>query len=71
MRSPHDSFAEAARKGTAVGHFNVSDLVGLNAVAAAARRLVVPRDVARRSGSDAVKTAAARRSPSDGADTRL
>jgi fructose-bisphosphate aldolase, class II len=42
MRSLHDSFAEAARKGTAVGHFNVSDLVGLNAVATAARRLGVP-----------------------------
>jgi ketose-bisphosphate aldolase len=34
--------AESARKGTAVGHFNVSDLVGLNAVASAARRLGVP-----------------------------
>ena len=34
--------AESARKGTAVSHFNVSDLVGLNAVAAAARRLGVP-----------------------------
>ena len=42
MRSLRDSLAEAARKGTAVGHFNVSDLVGLNAVAAAARRLGVP-----------------------------
>jgi hypothetical protein len=38
MRSLHDSFAEAARKRTAVGHFNVSDLVGLNAVAAGPRR---------------------------------
>ena len=42
MRSLLDSLAESARKGTAVGHFNVSDLVGLNAVAAAARRLRVP-----------------------------
>jgi fructose-bisphosphate aldolase, class II len=42
MRSLRDSLAEVARKGTAVGHFNVSDLVGLNAVAAAARRLEVP-----------------------------
>src|SRR5215467_13738670 len=42
MKSLRDSLAEAARKGTAIGHFNVSDLVGLNAVAAAARRLEVP-----------------------------
>jgi fructose-bisphosphate aldolase class II len=33
---------ESARKGIAIGHFNISDLVGLNAVAAAARRLEVP-----------------------------
>jgi fructose-bisphosphate aldolase, class II len=42
MTTLRDSLAEAARKGTAVGHFNVSDLVGLNAVAAAARRLELP-----------------------------
>ena len=42
MRSLGDSLAEAARKGTAVGHFNVSDLVGLNVVAAAGRRMEVP-----------------------------
>jgi fructose-bisphosphate aldolase class II len=34
--------AEATGRGTAIGHFNVSDLVGLNAVAAVARRLGVP-----------------------------
>ena len=38
MRSLHDSLVEAARKGTAIGHFNVSALVGLNAVAASPRR---------------------------------
>ena len=42
MESLRDSLAESAREGTAIGHFNVSDLVGLNAVAAAARRLEVP-----------------------------
>src|SRR5215472_12226655 len=42
MKSLRDSLAEATKKGTAIGHFNVSDLVGLNAVAAAARRLEVP-----------------------------
>jgi hypothetical protein len=38
MRSLGDSLAEAARKGAAIGHFNVSTLVGLNAVAAGPRR---------------------------------
>ena len=42
MKSLRDSLAEAARKGTAIGHFNISDLVGLNAVAIAARALKVP-----------------------------
>ena len=42
MKSLRDSLVESARKATAIGHFNVSDLVGLNAVTAAARRLVVP-----------------------------
>ena len=42
MKSLRDSLAEATKRGTAIGHFNVSDLVGLNAVAAAARRLGVP-----------------------------
>ena len=42
MKSLRDSLAEATGRGTAIGHFNVSDLVGLNAVAAAARRLGVP-----------------------------
>jgi len=42
MMSLRDSLVESARKGTAIGHFNVSDLVGLNAVAMAARRLAVP-----------------------------
>ena len=42
MRSLRDSLAESAEKGTAVGHFNVADLVGVNAVAAVARRLGVP-----------------------------
>jgi len=39
MKSLRDSLAEATKRGTAIGHFNVSDLVGLNAVTAAARRL--------------------------------
>jgi hypothetical protein len=38
LTSLRDSFAEAARKGTAIGHFNVSAVVGLNAVAASPRR---------------------------------
>ena len=42
MKSLRDSLVESARKATAIGHFNVSDLVGLNAVTAAARRLEVP-----------------------------
>ena len=42
MKSLRDSLVESSRKATAIGHFNVSDLVGLNAVAAAARRLEVP-----------------------------
>jgi fructose-bisphosphate aldolase class II len=42
MKSLRDSLVESAREATAIGHFNVSDLVGLNAVAAAARRLEVP-----------------------------
>jgi fructose-bisphosphate aldolase class II len=42
MKSLRDNLAESSRKATAIGHFNVSDLVGLNAVAAAARRLKVP-----------------------------
>ena len=42
MKSLRDSLTESARKATAIGHFNVSDLVGLNAVTAAARRLEVP-----------------------------
>ena len=42
MKSLRDSLAEATGRGTAIGHFNVSDLVGLNAVAAAARRLGLP-----------------------------
>jgi fructose-bisphosphate aldolase class II len=42
MKSLRECFAESGRKGSAIGHFNVSDLVGLNAVAAAARRLGVP-----------------------------
>src|SRR6516165_1474782 len=42
MKSLRDSLVESARKATAIGHFNVSDLVGLNAVAAAARRLGLP-----------------------------
>ena len=42
MKSLRDSLAEATRRGIAIGHFSVSDLVGLNAVAVAARRLGVP-----------------------------
>jgi fructose-bisphosphate aldolase, class II len=42
MRSLLDNLAKAAEKRTAIGHFNISDLVGLNAVAAAARRVGVP-----------------------------
>jgi fructose-bisphosphate aldolase class II len=42
MRSLLDNVVESARKRTAIGHFNISDLVGLNAVAAAARRVEVP-----------------------------
>jgi len=42
MKSLRDSLVESARKATAIGHFNVSDLVGLNAIAAAARQLEVP-----------------------------
>ena len=42
MRSLLDNLAEVAQKRTAVGHFNISDLVGLNAVVAAARRVEVP-----------------------------
>jgi len=42
MKSLRDSLTESARKATAIGHFNVSDLVELNAVTAAARRLEVP-----------------------------
>jgi fructose-bisphosphate aldolase class II len=42
MRSLLDNLAEAAQKRTAIGHFNISDLVGLNAVVAAARRVEVP-----------------------------
>lgn len=42
MKNLRDSLAESTRKRTAIGHFNVSDLVGLNAVVAAARRLEVP-----------------------------
>jgi fructose-bisphosphate aldolase class II len=42
MRGLLDNLAESAQTRTAIGHFNISDLVGLNAVAAAARRLGVP-----------------------------
>src|SRR6266404_2856719 len=42
MNTLRDSLADSARKRVAIGHFNVSDLVGLNAVAAAARRLEMP-----------------------------
>jgi fructose-bisphosphate aldolase class II len=42
MRSLLDNLSESARKRVAIGHFNISDLVGLNAVAAAARRVGVP-----------------------------
>ena len=42
MDNLRDSLAAAARKGVAIGHFNISDLVGLKAVAAAARQLEVP-----------------------------
>jgi fructose-bisphosphate aldolase, class II len=42
MRSLLDNLGEAAQKRTAIGHFNISDLVGLNAVAVAARRVGVP-----------------------------
>ena len=42
MRSLLDNLAESAQKRAAIGHFNISDLVGLNAVAAAARRVGVP-----------------------------
>ena len=42
MDSLHESLADSARKGVAIGHINGSDLVGLNAVAAAARRLAMP-----------------------------
>jgi fructose-bisphosphate aldolase, class II len=41
MNALRDSLMEAARKATAVGHFNVSDLATLNAVATVARRLGV------------------------------
>ena len=41
MRSLLDNLAESTQKRTAIGHFNISDLVGLNAVAAAARRMGV------------------------------
>ncbi len=37
-----DVLAQAQKKGVAVGHFNVSDLVFLKAVFAAARELNVP-----------------------------
>ena len=42
MKSLLDNLAESAQKRTAIGHFNISDLVGLNAVVAAARRVEVP-----------------------------
>jgi fructose-bisphosphate aldolase class II len=42
MRSLRDSLVESTQGRTAIGHFNVSDLVGLNAVAAAARRQEMP-----------------------------
>ena len=42
MRRLLDNLAESAQKRIAIGHFNISDLVGLNAVAAAARRVGVP-----------------------------
>jgi fructose-bisphosphate aldolase class II len=42
MRSLLDNLAEAAQKSTAIGHFNISDLVGLNAVALAARCVGMP-----------------------------
>jgi fructose-bisphosphate aldolase class II len=41
MRSLLDNLAESTQKRTAIGHFNISDLVGLNAVAATARRVGV------------------------------
>src|SRR5215472_14044869 len=42
MRNLLDNLSESAQKGTAIGHFNISDLVGLNAIVAAARRVGVP-----------------------------
>jgi fructose-bisphosphate aldolase class II len=42
MESLRESLADSARNRVAIGHFNISDLVGLNAVAAAARRLKAP-----------------------------
>jgi fructose-bisphosphate aldolase class II len=42
MQTLRESLADSARNRVAIGHFNISDLVGLNAVAAAARRLRAP-----------------------------
>src|ERR1700741_583971 len=42
MRSLRDFLGEAQENGAAIGHFNVSDLVLLKAVFAAARELHVP-----------------------------
>jgi fructose/tagatose bisphosphate aldolase len=70
MMSLRDSLAEAARKETAVGHFNVSDLVGLNAIAAAARRLGVPVLIGTQRVSG-VSSAFGRSPPSSGADAQV
>ncbi len=42
MNTLHEVLAEAARREIAVGHFNVSDLVALQAIVTSARALNVP-----------------------------
>jgi fructose-bisphosphate aldolase, class II len=42
MNTLHEVLAEAARREIAVGHFNVSDLVALQAIVTSARALHVP-----------------------------
>lgn len=42
MKTLHDVLEDAERRGVALGHFNVSELVALKAVSASARELKVP-----------------------------
>jgi fructose-bisphosphate aldolase, class II len=42
MKNVRDVLEEADRTGIGIGHYNISDLIGLEAVAGAAREVGVP-----------------------------